>query len=59
MAVAADTTQILIDLSPNAGESLDYWKRWSHLPAVENERLVASFYRTATIPLTLWTGSDR
>jgi iron complex transport system substrate-binding protein len=37
----AGAPEVLIDLSPNAGDSLGYWKRWSHVPAVANERLVA------------------
>jgi len=37
----AAAPDVLVDLGPNAGSSLDYWSQWGAIPAVANERLVA------------------
>jgi iron complex transport system substrate-binding protein len=39
--VVAREPEVLVDLSPDAGDALDYWSRWPSLPAVTRGRVVA------------------
>lgn len=39
--VVAQSPDVLIDLSPDAGDAQAYWSRWPSLRAVANERVVA------------------
>jgi len=42
--------EIIVDLSPEAQQSMGFWKRWSNLPAVQQGRLVALDSATISLP---------
>ncbi len=46
----AAAPDVLVDLGPDAGSSLDYWRQWGAIPAVAGERLVALDAEVISMP---------